>query len=52
MEVNKDDLSIWSNDAGKYGYFNGDMDMNCQVTHQDKNDVWLDNSGKVEMLPE
>jgi hypothetical protein len=40
-----DKTSIWSVQAGKKGYREGDMDMNGQVNNKDKNEYWLLNYG-------
>jgi hypothetical protein len=40
-----DKTSIWSVQAGKKGYREGDMDMNGQVNNKDKNEYWLPNYG-------
>jgi hypothetical protein len=40
-----DKTGIWSVQAGKRGYREGDMDMNGQVNNKDKNEYWLPNFG-------
>ena len=51
-EINISDKSIWSIDAGTWGYFLTDMDLNSQINNQDKNDVWSGNKGQSSRVPE
>lgn len=47
-----DKTSIWVLQAGTTGYAQGDMDLNRQVNHCDKNEKWLPNLGEHSQVPE
>jgi hypothetical protein len=47
-----DHTQNWKQQAGMNGYFNGDFDLNGQVTNQDKNDWWIDNLNEFSKVPE
>ncbi|MBM3435069.1 MAG: hypothetical protein FJY07_02500 [Bacteroidetes bacterium] len=41
----------WSLDAGRQGYYAGDVNLDSQVNNPDKNEIWLPNLGSVARLP-
>lgn len=49
--INSLDKSVWSTQAGKAGYLNGDFNLNTQVENNDKNLQWSPNIGKGSMVP-
>lgn len=51
-DVNLDDITFWSNQAGTQGYKSADLDMDGQVDNSDKNDKWLPNEGKGSQIPD
>jgi len=51
-DVNTDDKSIWTIQAGTQGYKSADFDMNGQVSNSDKNDKWIINTGKSLQIPD
>lgn len=50
--INQDDFILWKLKAGQQGYLMEDLDLNSQVENIEKNDYWLPNVGKSEILPE
>jgi hypothetical protein len=51
--IDNNDLSgSWRINAGKKGYFSGDINMNTQVGNQDKNDFLRTNLGMESQVPE
>ncbi len=50
--INSSDIQIWSQKAGKRGYFNADFNLNTQVNNPDKNDISVENMGKVSKVPQ
>ena len=50
--INIDDKDMdWSNDAGKSGYYPGDLNLDTEVNNPDKNDIWEPNLGEESQLP-
>ncbi len=47
-----DGIEAWVNQAGHTGYLSGDVNMDTQVNNPDKNDIWLPNFNKSEILPQ
>jgi len=47
-----DKTIVWSTQAGKTGYREGDYNMNKQVNNPDKDDKWLPNLGSGSFIPE
>ena len=50
--INSTDKNIWSAEAGAFGYFTFDYDLDSQTDNPDKNDVWFINLGKESQVPE
>jgi hypothetical protein len=50
--IDMTDKSGWTTDAAKSGYRAADFDMNGRVNNQDKNDLWLLNTGSQSQVPE
>jgi hypothetical protein len=51
--IDMDDKDVdWTNDAGKRGYFQSDLNMDKEVNNLDKNDIWRPNFNKHSQLPE
>ena len=44
--------SVWSGQAGGFGYYSADSDFDGQVDNPDKNDMWLGNYGDSSQVPE
>ena len=51
-EIGISDKTTWQGQTGTAGYNSADLDMNGQVTNQDKNDVWLINNNTQSEIPE
>ncbi len=49
--INLMDKAKWKIVSGGYGYNNSDYNLNGVVDNQDKNDIWIDNYGKVSSVP-
>ncbi len=50
VDMNDKDID-WTNDAGRTGYFQSDLNMDKEVNNIDKNDVWEPNINKHSQLP-
>lgn len=50
VQASDKDIS-WNEQAGKSGYNTADFDLNTQVANNDKNDIWLPNSGSGSQVP-
>ena len=50
--INASDKNVWSTEAGTFGYFTFDYDLDAQVDNPDKNDVWLNNQTKESQVPQ
>jgi hypothetical protein len=46
-----DKTAGWKVDAGKAGYFGGDLNMNIQVTNKDKNEYLVPNTTIISQVP-
>jgi hypothetical protein len=44
--------SSWGSDAGKAGYYPGDLNLDQQVDNKDKDDYWMPNTGNGCNVPE
>ena len=42
---------VWKPDAGNQDYLVSDLNLNSQVSNQDKNDIWVPNLGATSMVP-
>lgn len=42
-EINLIDKGIWETNAGKFGYFSADLNLDSQVDNKDKLNFWLKN---------
>ena len=42
---------VWKPDAGNQDYLDSDLNLDTQVSNQDKNDIWLPNLGAMSMVP-
>ncbi|MBM3434658.1 MAG: hypothetical protein FJY07_00400, partial [Bacteroidetes bacterium] len=52
-EVMAEDIeNVWALQAGTRGYLMGDMNLNSQVSNQDKNEQWLWNLNEQSQVPE
>ncbi|MCD4735829.1 MAG: hypothetical protein K8R53_07270 [Bacteroidales bacterium] len=51
-DINADDKTIWTSQAGTKGYKSADFNMDVQVNNPDKNDKWLPNVGESCQVPE
>ncbi|OQX74010.1 MAG: hypothetical protein B6D61_11970 [Bacteroidetes bacterium 4484_249] len=52
-EINISDIiTSWAPQTGKKGYLSGDFDFEGQVNNNDKDDIWLENIGVVEQVPD
>jgi len=51
VTVAGDKTAGWKVDAGKAGYFGGDLNLNIQVTNKDKNDFLLPNTVYTTQVP-
>ncbi|MBC8485601.1 MAG: hypothetical protein H8D45_06130 [Bacteroidetes bacterium] len=51
-DINADDKTIWTSQAGTKGYKSGDFTMDGQVNNTDKNDMWLPNVGEGSQVPD
>lgn len=47
-----DKVSVWNLQAGEFGYWSSDLNMDSQSNNKDKNDYWLQNYGHQSQLPE
>ncbi|MCD4698755.1 MAG: hypothetical protein K8S16_21190 [Bacteroidales bacterium] len=50
--VDDADKNIWSAEAGTFGYFTFDYELDAQVDNPDKNEAWLYNLGKESQVPD
>jgi hypothetical protein len=46
-----DKIQEWELQAGSQGYYFSDYDLNTQISNQDKDDLWLPNTGYSSQLP-
>ena len=46
------DKTVWQGQAGTAGYRSADLNMNGQVTNQDKNELYIQNEGVSSQIPE
>jgi len=51
-EINQDDKTIWTTEAGQNGYFFTDYNLDGQNDNPDKNDFLISNLGKESQIPE
>ena len=51
-EISVVDKNVWSSQAGKPGYLNGDFSMDAQVNNQDKNDFLINNVSEQSQVPD
>jgi len=51
-DINPDDKTIWTSQAGTKGYKSADFDMDGQVNNPDKNEMWVPNNGEGCQVPE
>jgi len=52
-DVDGADFLIWQNNAGSGpGYNMSDLTMDNQVENQDKNEIWIENTGHSSQVPE
>jgi hypothetical protein len=49
---NVDRINVWTLQAGRRGYLMGDMNLNSQVSNQDKNDHWFENLNRESQVPD
>ena len=48
----QNDLQEWELQAGEHGYLESDVDLNSEVDNMDKDDVIIENLGKVCLIPQ
>ena len=46
------DIPVWQLQAGEHGYLEGDVNLDTEVDNKDKDDIIIENSGKVCQIPE
>jgi len=51
-DIDETDKSNWASDAGQYGYKVTDFNLDTQVSNQDKNDVWVENTSLESQVPD
>ncbi len=49
---NVDRINVWTLQAGRRGYLMGDMNLNSQVSNQDKSDHWYENLNRESQVPD
>jgi hypothetical protein len=50
--INTTDKTIWRSEAGNQGYLITDFNMDTQVSNDDANDLWLQNTALSSQIPD
>lgn len=50
--VDSTEILVWKPSAGEQGYFKTDFNLDSQIENKDKDDHWLNNTGKESYVPE
>jgi hypothetical protein len=51
VDGNDKDIN-WNTDAGNFGYYGSDLNLDSEVNNVDKNDVWEGNNGSTTSVPQ
>jgi hypothetical protein len=50
--IDINDKTTWATEAGEWGYYQGDFNLDGNIDNKDKNDYWTGNEGKECQMPQ